>query len=99
MGIATFKEGPSILTLTFPKPSLESRNQLAKVVRESSEKYRIKIREIRKDLLKDLQREMTTSISKDIQDKYKNTIQKEHDECITKISKEVAKKIKEIETK
>lgn len=95
LGIAPVKEGLSTLILTFPKPTAEVRSQLVKIIKESAESYRNKIRTVRRDVLKEL-KQNESSLSKDFYRKFQDDIQKIHDEFIGIISKQISAKVNEI---
>ncbi len=85
LGVTPQSDGNNIL-LKFPELTAERRKELVKIISESSEKYKISIRNIRRkyiDLIKISEKEKSMSI--DESKKYQSDIQKITDEYIDKI--------------
>ena len=95
LGATPQSDGNNIL-LKFPELTSERRKELVKIISETSEKYKISVRGIRRkhiDSVKDL--EKSKSISIDESKKFQDNIQKLTDTSITKIDE--ITKIKENE--
>ena len=95
LGATPQSDGNNIL-LKFPELTSERRKELVKIISETSEKYKISVRGIRRkhiDSVKDL--EKAKSISIDESKKFQDNIQKLTDTSITKIDE--ITKIKENE--
>ena len=88
-------EGNNIL-LKFPELTKDRRQELAKIISEITEKYKVSIRNIRRKYIDEIKLlEKEKSISIDESKTYQNDIQKITDESISKI--ESIQKIKENE--
>ena len=95
LGATPQTDGSNIL-LKFPELTSERRKELVKLILETSEKFKISIRNVRRkfiDLVKDL--EKNKSISIDDSKKFQDDIQKSTDSAISKI--EENSKLKENE--
>lgn len=95
LGATPQTEGNTIL-LKFPDLTAERRKELVKIINETSEKFKISIRNIRRkflDLVKDLEKEK--AISEDECKKKQEEIQKSTDHFISEIEK--ISKLKESE--
>ena len=93
---ATPQSNGNIILLKFPELTSERRKELVKIILETSEKYKISVRGIRRkhiDSIKDLEKEK--SISNDESKKFQDNIQKLTDNSIAKIDE--ITKIKENE--
>ncbi len=96
LGVTPQTEGTNII-LKFPELTAERRKELVKIISESSEKYKISVRNIRRkfiDSVKLLEKEKSISI--DDGKKNQNDIQKITDEFINKIESLVSIKEQEI---
>jgi ribosome recycling factor len=85
LGATPQTDGSNIL-LKFPELTSERRKELVKLILETSEKFKISIRNVRRkfiDLVKDL--EKNKSISIDDSKKFQDDIQKSTDLSISKI--------------
>ncbi len=85
LGVTPQRDGNSIL-LKFPELTAERRKELVKIVSETSEKFKVSIRNIRRkflDEIKNLEKEKT--LSTDESKKHQNDIQKITDESIKNI--------------
>jgi ribosome recycling factor len=85
LGATPQTDGTNIL-LKFPELTSERRKELVKLILETSEKFKISIRNVRRkfiDLVKDL--EKNKSISIDDSKKFQDDIQKSTDSSISKI--------------
>jgi ribosome recycling factor len=85
LGATPQTDGSNIL-LKFPELTSERRKELVKLILETSEKFKISIRNVRRkfiDLVKDL--EKNKSISMDDSKKFQDDIQKSTDLSISKI--------------
>jgi len=85
LGVTPQSDGNNIL-LKFPELTAERRKELVKLISESSEKYKISIRNIRRKYIDQIKiSEKEKSISIDESKKYQSDIQKITDEYIEKI--------------
>ena len=83
---ATPQSDGNIILLKFPELTSERRKELVKIISETSEKFKISIRNIRRkhlDTIKDLEKDKSISI--DEGKKFQEDIQKLTDTSITKI--------------
>ena len=95
LGATPQTDGNNIL-LKFPELTSDRRKELVKLILETSEKFKISIRNIRRkfiDIVKDLEKDKTLSI--DDSKKFQDDIQKSTDSAISKI--EENSKLKENE--
>ena len=96
LGATPQTDGNNIL-LKFPELTSERRKELVKLILETSEKFKISIRNVRRkfiDLVKDL--EKNKSISMDESKKFQDEIQKSTDLSISKIDENSKHKENEI---
>ena len=96
LGATPQTDGNNIL-LKFPELTSERRKELVKLILETSEKFKISIRNVRRkfiDLVKDL--EKNKSISIDESKKFQDEIQKSTDSSISKIDENSKLKENEI---
>ena len=96
LGATPQTDGNNIL-LKFPELTSERRKELVKLILETSEKFKISIRNVRRkfiDLVKDL--EKNKSISIDESKKFQDDIQKSTDSAISKIDENSKLKENEI---
>ena len=96
LGATPQTDGSNIL-LKFPELTSERRKELVKLILETSEKFKISIRNVRRkfiDLVKDL--EKNKSISIDDSKKFQDNIQKSTDISISKIDDNSKQKENEI---
>ncbi len=96
LGATPQTDGNNIL-LKFPELTSERRKELVKLILETSEKFKISIRNVRRkyiDIVKDL--EKNKSISIDESKKYQEEIQKSTDSSILKIDENSKQKENEI---
>ena len=85
LGATPQTEGNNIL-LKFPELTSERRKELVKLISDSSEKFKVSIRNIRRkhiDLIKDLEKEKSLSI--DDSKKLQDDVQKSTDSSISKL--------------
>ena len=98
LGINPTNDG-SVIRLVFPELTEDRRKELSKEVKKLGEDCKIAIRNIRKDafdLIKKLEKD--SEITKDENKKFSDDFQKEVDNHISKIDKEVDDKTKEVMT-
>ena len=85
LGVTPQTDGNNIM-LKFPELTAERRQELVKIISDTSEKFKISIRNIRRkhiDIIKDL--EKNKSISIDESKKYQDNVQKSTDESISNL--------------
>ena len=95
LGATPQTEGNNIL-LKFPELTAERRLELAKIIADTSEKFKISVRNIRRkhiDIVKELEKDKSISI--DESKRYQDDIQKSTDSTVIEIDKQ--SKIKEQE--
>ncbi len=95
LGATPQTEGNNIL-LKFPELTAERRLELAKIISDTSEKFKISVRNIRRkhiDIVKELEKDKSISI--DESKRYQDDIQKSTDSTVIEIDKQ--SKIKEQE--
>jgi len=86
-----------VIRLTFPPMSEERRQEMVKLAHKYAEEARIAIRNIRRDILKDIDgKKKEGEYSEDMARRLKDEIQKVTDEFIGKIDSMLEKKEKEI---
>ena len=96
LGATPQTEG-NIILLKFPELTAERRKDLVKIIGETSEKFKVSIRNIRRkyiDLVKDLEKDKTISI--DESKKNQDEVQKSTDNSIIEIDNLVKQKENEI---
>lgn len=96
LGVTPQSDGNNII-LKFPELTAERRKELVKIISDSSEKYKISVRNIRRkfiELVKSSEKEKLISI--DDSKKHQNDIQKITDDYIGKIELLVSNKEQEI---
>ncbi len=96
LGATPQTDGNSIL-LKFPELTAERRKDIVKMINETSEKFKVSIRNIRRkyiDLVKDIEKEKSLSI--DESKKYQDDIQKSTDSSILEIESLTKQKENEI---
>lgn len=96
LGVTPQSDGNNII-LKFPELTAERRKELVKIISDSSEKYKISVRNIRRkfiELVKSSEKEKLISI--DDSKKHQNDIQKITDDYISKIELLVSNKEQEI---
>ena len=94
---ATPQTDGNIILLKFPELTAERRKDLVKIINETSEKFKVSIRNIRRkyiDLTKDLEKEKEISI--DESKKNQDDIQKSTDNAISEIDNLIKQKETEI---
>lgn len=94
---STIQDGA--IKITFPQNTIERRQNFIKKIKDLSEKYKISIRNIRREYnanIKILVKE--NNISKDEEKKLLNDIQREIDETIKNLDNLLTKKINELNT-
>ena len=96
LGVTPQSDGNNIL-LKFPELSAERRKQLAKIIYEMAEKFKISIRSIRRKYLDEIKNiEKEKSLSLDESKKFQNDIQKITDDSIKEIENLTISKESEI---
>jgi ribosome recycling factor len=92
LGITPTNDGASI-RLSFPQPTTERKKQLVKIAKEKAEEGKVAIRQIRKDMLKELK---VLELPEDDERKTEDEIQKVTNEFVKKMAEVFEKKEKEI---
>jgi ribosome recycling factor len=96
LGVNPNTDGNNIL-LKFPELSSERRKELVKIIYETSEKYKISIRNIRRKFIDEIKTlEKAKSISIDDSKKFQDEVQKQTDSSIEKINELTKSKEQEI---
>lgn len=96
LGINPQSDG-KLIRLAIPPLSEERRKQLAKVAKDSCEKAKVAIRNIRRDAMKQAdEEEKKGSMTEDEHERFKTEIQKSTDDHEKKIDEALEKKSKEI---
>ena len=82
LGILPAKIGPNVLELCWEKPTAESREALVSLIGPLAERFKCRIRTVRKEALK----ARMEGQSKDVQTEHENQVQKMHDHALQAIS-------------
>ncbi len=92
LGINPMNDGTAI-RLNFPQPTTERKKQLVKIAKEKAEEGKVAIRQIRKDMLKELK---ALNLPEDDEKKAEDEIQKITNDFVKKIDEVFKTKEKEI---
>jgi ribosome recycling factor len=92
LGITPMNDGTAI-RLNFPQPTTERKKQLVKIAKEKTEEGKISVRQIRKEMLKELK---ALKLPEDDEKHAENDIQKITDEFVKKLDEVFKNKEKEI---
>ena len=97
VGITPENNG-EIIRLTIPALTEERRKALVKQTRSEGEEIKVRVRNIRREIIEALKKEVKNGLSEDMEKDAEAEVQKVHDKYIKKIDELLAAKEKEIMT-